>query len=77
MITSNMGNLNLNNSRSTPATDEEISHLPWIKLSENHCKIDPESDEVQLPSWVIWISDIEINNEAMFMPWGHIFYNNC
>ena len=74
MLLNSMGSLNLGsnqNSRNTPATEEEINHLPWINLTEQQWKVDQNSEDVQLPKWVIWIWDIELQTEALFMPWGH------
>jgi len=58
-------------------TQEAIDGLPQIRVTRRHWHKNHETKLYERPKWVICISEISLNTLALFMPWGHLFHQDC
>ena len=59
-----------------PTSESALKKLKRFPLSEKYCKKDKKG-KLELPSCCICISDIELKEETVLLPCGHMFHWNC
>ena len=59
-----------------PTSESALKKLKRFNLSEKYCKKDKKG-KIELPSCCICISDIEMKEETVLLPCGHMFHWNC
>ena len=59
-----------------PTSESALKKLKRFPLSEKYCKKDKKG-KIELPSCCICLSDIEMKEETVLLPCGHMFHWNC
>jgi len=63
--------------RKKPASKEAVDRLPIVKIEEKHCRKDETKGTFECPMCPICTDNIEMGQDAMFMPCGHTFHPEC
>ena len=61
---------------SRPTAQQTKERLPYLAVSENHCKRN-EQGELEVPSCTVCITEIPLGERAVFLPCGHLFHKDC
>ena len=59
-----------------PTSENALKKLKRFPLSEKYCKKDKKG-KIELPSCCICLSDIQMKEETVLLPCGHMFHWNC
>ena len=59
-----------------PTSESALKKLKRFPLSEKYCKKDKKG-KFELPSCCICLSDIQMKEETVLLPCGHMFHWNC
>ena len=59
-----------------PADRKVVDRLPIIKISAEHCK-KLDNGKLEAPVCPICTEELSIGKEALFLPCGHIYDNDC
>ena len=59
-----------------PTSESALKKLKRFFLSEKYCKKDKKG-KLELPSCCICLNDIELKEETVLLPCGHMFHWNC
>ena len=60
-----------------PATIEQIDRLPIFELSEEHCEINSQTQEIETPLCIICLEEIPLGTQVILIPCQHIFHVDC
>ena len=58
-----------------PASENALNNLKRFPLSEKHCK--KNNGKMELPNCCICQNEIELGNEAVLLPCGHMYHWEC
>lgn len=58
-----------------PAAPEEIKNLPEIQITEEQCKKNEQTGELEYPRCTICFDDLK--EKGTLMPCGHLFNKEC
>eukprot|EP00349_Pseudokeronopsis_sp_Brazil_P009558 CAMPEP_0202968752 /NCGR_PEP_ID=MMETSP1396-20130829/14182_1 /ASSEMBLY_ACC=CAM_ASM_000872 /TAXON_ID= /ORGANISM="Pseudokeronopsis sp., Strain Brazil" /LENGTH=117 /DNA_ID=CAMNT_0049695427 /DNA_START=690 /DNA_END=1043 /DNA_ORIENTATION=+ len=58
-----------------PASAEEIKNLPEVEVTEDLCKRDAKTGELEFPRCAVCFEDLK--ERATKMPCGHLFDKDC
>ena len=59
-----------------PASESALKKLKRFPLSEKYCKKDKKG-KIEMPSCCICLNDIEMKEETVLLPCGHMFHWDC
>ena len=58
-----------------PASENALNNLKRFPLSEKHCK--KNNGKMELPNCCICQNEIELGNETVLLPCGHMYHWDC
>ena len=84
MVSQSYGKLNIINDNQKYGIENNVEHvqedilskLKKFKLTKKYCKKDKKG-KLELPSCCICLNDIELKEETVLLPCGHMFHWNC
>ena len=62
--------------RQHPISQENAQKLKKFNLTQEYCKKD-EKGNYEKPNCCICLDEIELGNETLLLPCGHMFHSNC
>jgi len=66
----------VNENRHKATSDKALNNLKKFKMNDKYCKKSPEG-KLENPNCCICISDINMNEETVLLPCGHLFHWSC
>jgi len=58
-----------------PASKEFVANLPEVQITEQYCKKDEKTGQLEHPRCTICCEDL--NDKATLLPCGHLFNKEC